>query len=125
MGSKQRDRLWPIFAGARQSLRERGFITPAQIFSEVSAHYAGRAEKPFTHIVVDEAQDLGVPNCGSSPLSRLAAATACSSPATVHECGIEKIDAEIRRFMKRFHRLGVDLALPHPAADSPRPESDF
>lgn len=31
------------------------------IFGEVTRHFAQRAEKPFSHAVVDEAQDLGVP----------------------------------------------------------------
>ncbi len=35
-------------------------MTPAGIFAAVTETYGRRAEKPFTHIVVDEAQDLGV-----------------------------------------------------------------
>jgi superfamily I DNA/RNA helicase len=31
------------------------------LFGEVTKHFSARAEKPFTHAVVDEAQDLGVP----------------------------------------------------------------
>lgn len=31
-----------------------------EVFGAVAAHYAAAAHKPFTHIVVDEAQDLGV-----------------------------------------------------------------
>ena len=61
LGSKQRDRLWSVFAFARAHLEGKGFYTPARISAEVTAHYAARAAKPFTHIVVDEAQDLGVP----------------------------------------------------------------
>jgi hypothetical protein len=101
MGSKQRDRLWPIFAGARRSLRERGFVTPAQIFSEVSAHYVGRAEKPFTHIVVDEAQDLGVPEL------RLLAAIAPEGGDSLFFAG----DLGQRIFQQPFSwkSLGVDL----------------
>ena len=43
------------------NLEDEGIYTPARISAEVTAHYAARAAKPFTHIVVDEAQDLGVP----------------------------------------------------------------
>lgn len=61
LGSKQRERLWPIFAQTRESLEARGFYTPAGIFLALAKFYAERPNKPFTHIVVDEAQDLGVP----------------------------------------------------------------
>jgi hypothetical protein len=61
MGPKQRARLWPVFAATRRAISARGFHTSAQIFAEVTAQYAESDRKPFTHIVVDEAQDLGVP----------------------------------------------------------------
>ena len=61
MGKKQRDRLWPVFARVLQDLDARGFVTEAGVFQALANQYAGEAEKPFDHIVVDEAQDLGVP----------------------------------------------------------------
>jgi hypothetical protein len=61
LGSKQRDRLWPLFEAARESVETKGIFTPARIMAEVARHYGPQAEKPFTHIVVDEAQDLGAP----------------------------------------------------------------
>lgn len=61
MGKKQRDRLWPVFARALHDLNTRGFVTEAGVFQAMADHYSGKAEKPFDHIVVDEAQDLGVP----------------------------------------------------------------
>src|SRR5207245_728149 len=61
LGAKQKARLWPVFAATRKAINARGFHTRAQIFAEVTAHYAQQDRKPFTHIVVDEAQDLGVP----------------------------------------------------------------
>ncbi len=61
LGAKQRERLWPIFATARALLDQRRLKTWPQVFAEVTRHYAARPDKPFTHIVVDEAQDLGVP----------------------------------------------------------------
>src|SRR5690606_24628016 len=61
MGPKQRARLWPVFAATREGLTKRGALTWAQVFAEVSAWHGARATKPFSHIVVDEAQDLGVP----------------------------------------------------------------
>lgn len=61
MGKKQRDRLWPVFTRTLQELSARGFVTEAGLFQAMADHFAGRADKPFDHIVVDEAQDLGVP----------------------------------------------------------------
>lgn len=61
MGPKQRVKLWPIMEAARKSLHDRGFYTWPQIYAAVADHYRDKTEKPFTHVVVDEAQDLGVP----------------------------------------------------------------
>ncbi len=60
MSAGQRERLWPVFVSVRASLAKRGLATWADINGRVAAHYAARDVKPFTHIVVDEAQDLGV-----------------------------------------------------------------
>lgn len=60
MSAGQRERLWPVFAAVRASLAKRGLATWPEIYGRAAAHYAGRPVKPFSHIVVDEAQDLGV-----------------------------------------------------------------
>lgn len=60
MSAGQRERLWPVFEAVRASLGKRGLATWPLLYGQVAAHYAGRADKPFSHIVVDEAQDLGV-----------------------------------------------------------------
>jgi UvrD-like helicase family protein len=61
LSARQRTRLWPIFEATRDSINRLGLHTWAQIFAEVTTYYSQRKEKPFSHIVVDEAQDLGVP----------------------------------------------------------------
>ena len=61
LGARQRENLWPIFESVRRALAERRLTTPAALFAKLTAHYAEREAKPFSHIVVDEAQDLGVP----------------------------------------------------------------
>lgn len=61
LGSKQREQFWPVFAAARASLESRGFYTWPGVFSAVTRHFAGKPAKPFSHVVIDEAQDLGVP----------------------------------------------------------------
>jgi hypothetical protein len=59
LGPNQRERLWGVFDAVRASLADDGFTTWASVFTALAAHYAARGEKPFGHIVVDEAQDLG------------------------------------------------------------------
>jgi superfamily I DNA/RNA helicase len=61
MGNKQRDRYWPIFESALRQISDRGLLTEAGVFRAVTEHYRNKPEKPFDSIVVDEAQDLGVP----------------------------------------------------------------
>ena len=61
VGSKQRERLWPIFASVIAELEKRGFVTEAGVFNSLADYYNGRTDKPFSHVIVDEAQDLGVP----------------------------------------------------------------
>lgn len=60
LGSKQRETLWPIFEATRRTLAARGFLTPSQLCAAVEAAFKDRADKPYTHVIVDEAQDLGV-----------------------------------------------------------------
>ena len=82
MSAGQRERLWPVFAAVRAALAKRGLATWPEIFGRTAAHYAGRDTKPFTHIVVDEAQDLGVAELRFLAPSRRPRPTRCSSPAT-------------------------------------------
>ncbi len=61
LGGRQRERLWPIFAAARGELARLGLTTWAAAFGELTSIWSVRIDKPFAHVVVDEAQDLGVP----------------------------------------------------------------
>ena len=61
VGSKQRERIWPVFARARNLLEAQGVHSWPGIFGKVTAQFTGREHKPFSNIIVDEAQDLGVP----------------------------------------------------------------
>ena len=60
LGSKQREALWPVFEAARAALAARGLLTSSQLFAAVDAAFRDRTDKPFSHVIVDEAQDLGV-----------------------------------------------------------------
>ena len=61
IGQKRRELIWPWIEKLREGMRARHELTEAQLFAYVEDLYANRDRKPFTHIVVDEAQDLGVP----------------------------------------------------------------
>lgn len=101
LGAKQREKLWPVFVRARQSLESQGILTWPAIFGKVTAYYADRSSKPFTHAIVDEAQDLGVPE-----LRMLAAITPCA-PDALFFAG----DLGQRIFQEPFSwlALGVDI----------------
>ncbi len=60
LGSKQREALWPVFEAARRTLAARGLLTHSQLYAAVEAAFKDRDDQPFTHVIVDEAQDLGV-----------------------------------------------------------------
>lgn len=59
LGPKQRERLWPVFAAVRAALQAERYTTWAAVFSLLAVRFAGKSTKPFDHIVIDEAQDLG------------------------------------------------------------------
>ena len=56
----QRERYWPLFEHVRDAIRASGRLTEAMVFDAVARAHADAEEKPFSHIIVDEAQDLGV-----------------------------------------------------------------
>jgi superfamily I DNA/RNA helicase len=101
MGNKQRDRLWPIFDAVQRQIAQRGLLTEAGVFRAVAGHYQGKDAKPFDSIVVDEAQDLGVPEL------RYLAAIASAAPDALFFTG----DLGQRIFQQPFSwkALGVDV----------------
>ena len=56
----QRRVLWSIFEQVRSGLRERGLITPSEMFGQLASRFGETQRSPFDFIVVDEAQDIGV-----------------------------------------------------------------
>ncbi len=99
LGAKQRERLWPVFARARELLAGQMRYTPATVFGEVAAYYRHRDARPFTHIVVDEAQDLGVPEL------KMIAAIAPDDPQALFFAG----DLGQRIFQEPFSWLGLGI----------------
>ncbi len=101
MSAKRRDLIWPIFETARKKLDDQGISSWPSIFGKVADYYSKRDHKPYTHTVVDEAQDLGVPE-----LKMLAAITP-SGPNSLFFSG----DLGQRIFQEPFSwlELGIDI----------------
>jgi hypothetical protein len=57
----QRIVLWSIFERIRAALKARGLVTYPEVFSRVAAKLRESAHAPFEFAVVDEAQDVSVP----------------------------------------------------------------
>jgi mRNA-degrading endonuclease RelE of RelBE toxin-antitoxin system len=101
LGVKQREKLWPVFVRARQIIEAQGLLTWPSIFGKVTEHFSQRDGKPFTHGVIDEAQDLGVPEL------RMLAAITPGGPDALFFAG----DLGQRIFQEPFSwkALGVDI----------------
>ncbi len=61
IGGKQREALWAVFARTQALLRERNLVTWAEAVAEAAAHHGSQERKPFDHAVIDEAQDVSIP----------------------------------------------------------------
>ncbi len=101
ISSGQRERAWPVFVHARELLISQGLHTWPEIFGEVTSYFATQEHKPFTHIIVDEAQDLGVSEL------KLFAALKTDNPDALFFSG----DIGQRIFQRPFSWkvLGVDM----------------
>ena len=58
LGPNQRARLWPTFAAVQQALLSERYTTWAKVFTGLAKAFESRPDKPFDHIILDEAQDL-------------------------------------------------------------------
>jgi superfamily I DNA/RNA helicase len=61
LGEHQRKLLWSIFEQVRQELAGRDLMTSATMFARVTEHLTRNSARPYEFAVVDEAQDIGVP----------------------------------------------------------------
>ncbi|MCK4342689.1 MAG: UvrD-helicase domain-containing protein [Phycisphaerae bacterium] len=61
LGQKQRELLWTIFDQVRSALSERGLITVPGVFTAATELVANSEASPADFIVVDEAQDISIP----------------------------------------------------------------
>lgn len=58
LGAAQKARVWQTICEFRREMREQGAWTHETVCDEAARILAGRGEKPYRHVVVDEAQDL-------------------------------------------------------------------
>lgn len=61
LGEKQRALLWSIFDRVRSNLAGQGLVTIPGVFARATEHLASERGRPFDFVVIDEAQDMGVP----------------------------------------------------------------
>ena len=96
-----RRELWPVFAGVLERLREARVVTEAQLYARLASSVATRHRAPYDHIIVDEAQDLSIPQL------RLLAAMASREAEGLFFAG----DTGQRIFQPPFSwkSLGVDI----------------
>ena len=101
LSEAQRLSLWPVFEQVRAGLRERGLITRPEMFGRIATEVAGLESPPYQYVVVDEAQDVSVPQL------RFLAALAGGRPNGLFFAG----DLGQRIFQQPFswRELGVDL----------------
>ena len=93
--------LWSIFERVRSKLKSMNRVTYAQMFRKLSAHLYEITRSPFDFVVVDEAQDVSVPQL------RFLAALSKGRPNTLFFAG----DLGQRIFQQPFSwkALGVDI----------------
>jgi superfamily I DNA/RNA helicase len=60
LGPRQRAAAWEVFVAVRERLEARGLTTWAAIYVRLTRWLEKGGSLPFTHVVVDEAQDLSV-----------------------------------------------------------------
>jgi superfamily I DNA/RNA helicase len=61
LSEMQREKIWHIFEHLREDLNALGVTTMAHVFTRLARHYASTDKRPFDYMVVDEAQDLSIP----------------------------------------------------------------
>lgn len=101
LAENHRKILWAIFEPVQAALKEQGVVTHAGLFNGLTALYSTGKRSPFDHIVIDEAQDVSVPQL------KLLAALAGDRPDGLFFAG----DLGQRIFQQPFSwkSLGVDV----------------
>ncbi len=101
LGVKQRELLWEVFQELKTWLTEENLITWSGVFCAVTASIAQTKTQPFQFAIVDECQDMGIPQL------RFLAAIGSRRPDSLFFTG----DLGQRIFQQPFSwkSLGVDI----------------
>ena len=101
LAEKQRKLLWRIFERVRTELENRELLTEPGLFARLTAHFEKSKRRPYDYAIIDEAQDIGVPQL------RFLAALGTSGPDSLFFAG----DLGQRIFQTPFSwkALGVDV----------------
>lgn len=101
LSEPQRKLLWGIFSNVREQLDSESLLTRADVFAKVADGIASGNHPPFEFAVIDEAQDIGVPEL------RFLAAMGANRPDSLFFAG----DLGQRIFRQPFSwkALGVDV----------------
>jgi mRNA-degrading endonuclease RelE of RelBE toxin-antitoxin system len=81
LSEAQRASLWQIFESAIGKLANDGLVTEAGIFARLTGGLASRRSRPYDYVVVDEAQDISVPQL------RFLAELGCDKPNALFFAG--------------------------------------
>jgi hypothetical protein len=98
---KHRQALWKVFARVRVGLDERRLVTEADLYSRVAARVATGGRLPYDFVVVDEAQDVSVPQL------RFIAALGGARPDALFFAG--DLGQRIFQLPFSWRSLGVDI----------------
>lgn len=60
LGPVQREAAWGVFAFIRARLADRKLTTWPELYAKLTTSLVGGSTLPYTHVIVDEAQDLSV-----------------------------------------------------------------
>lgn len=101
LGEKQRQALWNVFAAVQSGLSAQKLVTWAEVFARLAERARSGKTPAYDHVVVDEAQDLGMPE------ARFLAAMAGDRPDGLFFTG----DLGQRIFQQPFSwkALGIDV----------------
>jgi superfamily I DNA/RNA helicase/mRNA-degrading endonuclease RelE of RelBE toxin-antitoxin system len=60
LSEPQRQKIWALFSNVKKNLENEGAVTLDEAFNDLAQQAAQYRNPPYTNIVVDEAQDIGV-----------------------------------------------------------------
>lgn len=101
LGPVQREAAWGVFAFVRARLLDRKVTTWSQLYAQLAKWVEGGGTLPFTHVIVDEAQDLSVAQV------RLLAEIAKKRPDALFLAG--DLGQRIFHLPFSWARLGLDI----------------